>query len=257
VQRIDYGPWGEVLVDTSPGFQPFGFSGGLYSPETGLVRFGARDYDPVLARWTAKDPLLFDAGDTNLYAYVGSDPINFVDPTGRLIWDLLDFYFLYQDLRNFGRCPSLGNAFWAGLGILSLAPGIPNWGLLRRADDVIDAGRRAERIGSGTAVTRYYPPNRGFAEGPFPATLRPGAVVDRYGSPNGSFVSPAGTPPGMRSLPHGAQSRPLNRYEVTRPIDVDAGTSAPWFGQTGGGLQFDLGSSVGDLVRSGALRPIP
>jgi RHS repeat-associated protein len=82
VQRIDYGPWGEVIVDTNPGFQPFGFAGGLYSSETGLVRFGARDYDPVLGRWTAKDPLLFDGGDTNLYAYTGNDPVNLVDPLG-------------------------------------------------------------------------------------------------------------------------------------------------------------------------------
>jgi RHS repeat-associated protein len=137
VQRMDYGPWGEVLVDTNPGFQPFGFAGGLWSAETGLVRFGARDYDPELGRWTAKDPLLFDGGDTNLYAYAGNDPVNFVDPSGQLLWDLLDIYFFYQDLRDFGRCPSIGNALWAGLGLVSLAPGLPNVGLARRADDLV------------------------------------------------------------------------------------------------------------------------
>ena len=44
-QRLDYDPYGVVLTDTNPGFQPFGFAGGLYDPDTGLVRFGARDYD--------------------------------------------------------------------------------------------------------------------------------------------------------------------------------------------------------------------
>ncbi len=44
-QRIDYDPWGVVTQDTNPGFQPFGYAGGLYDPDTGLVRFGARDYD--------------------------------------------------------------------------------------------------------------------------------------------------------------------------------------------------------------------
>jgi uncharacterized protein RhaS with RHS repeats len=48
------------------------------------VRFGARDYDPALARWTAKDPSGFAGGDTNLYAYAYGDPVNFVDPNGEL-----------------------------------------------------------------------------------------------------------------------------------------------------------------------------
>ncbi len=81
-QRIDYDVWGSVINDTNPGFQPFGFAGGLYDPHTKLIRFGARDYDPETGRWTAKDPILFAGGDTNLYSYVGNNPINFVDPTG-------------------------------------------------------------------------------------------------------------------------------------------------------------------------------
>jgi RHS repeat-associated protein len=70
------------VLDTNPGFQPFGFAGGLYDADTGLVRFGARDYDPEVGRWTAKDPLLFDGGDTNLYAYGVNDPVNNQDPRG-------------------------------------------------------------------------------------------------------------------------------------------------------------------------------
>jgi len=60
----------------------FGFAGGLYDADTGLVRFGARDYDPVVGRWTSKDPILFAGGQANLYVYVGGDPINFIDPSG-------------------------------------------------------------------------------------------------------------------------------------------------------------------------------
>jgi hypothetical protein len=47
VQQLNYDINGNVLNDTNPGFQPFGFAGGLYDTDTGLVRFGARDYDPV------------------------------------------------------------------------------------------------------------------------------------------------------------------------------------------------------------------
>jgi RHS repeat-associated protein len=70
-------------VDTNPGFQPFGFAGGLYDADTGLVRFGARDYDAITGRWTAKDPILFAGGQANLYAYVNGDPVNHLDPKGQ------------------------------------------------------------------------------------------------------------------------------------------------------------------------------
>jgi RHS repeat-associated protein len=67
--------------DTCPGFQPFGFQGGLYDRDTGLVRFGARDYDPIIGRWLTKDPLGFEAG-INFYAFCGNDPVNKIDPFG-------------------------------------------------------------------------------------------------------------------------------------------------------------------------------
>ncbi|WP_353572692.1 RHS repeat-associated core domain-containing protein [Candidatus Albibeggiatoa sp. nov. BB20] len=82
VQQLDYDAWGQVLVDTNPGFQPFGYVGSLYESRTGLVRFGARDYDPHTGRWTAQDPILFDGGDSNLYRYVFNNPINLIDPDG-------------------------------------------------------------------------------------------------------------------------------------------------------------------------------
>jgi RHS repeat-associated protein len=85
-QRLDYDVWGRVTLDTNPGFQPFGFAGGLYDRDTGLVRFGARDYDPETGRWTAKDPILFEGGDANLYAYVQNDPVNWRDPEGLDRW---------------------------------------------------------------------------------------------------------------------------------------------------------------------------
>ena len=82
-QRLDYDAFGNVLLDTAPGFQPFGFAGGLYDALTHLVHFGARDYDPETGRWTRKDPILFAGGDTNLYGYVGNDPINNIDSNGK------------------------------------------------------------------------------------------------------------------------------------------------------------------------------
>ena len=85
-QRLDYDAWGRVLTDTNPGFQPFGFAGGIYDQDTGLVRFGARDYDPETGRWTNKDPIGFGGGDFNIYTYVGENPISYVDPIGTNIF---------------------------------------------------------------------------------------------------------------------------------------------------------------------------
>jgi RHS repeat-associated protein len=81
-QRMDYDEFGNVVLDTNPGFQPFGFAGGLYDPDTGLFRFGARDYDSHTGRWTTKDPIRFAGGDLNLYAYVFNNPVSLVDPEG-------------------------------------------------------------------------------------------------------------------------------------------------------------------------------
>ena len=83
-QRLDYDEYGVVLMDSAPGFQPFGFAGGIYDHQTKLVRFGARDYDAEVGRWTSKDPILFDGVDgTNLYGYVVNDPMNGLDPEGQ------------------------------------------------------------------------------------------------------------------------------------------------------------------------------
>jgi RHS repeat-associated protein len=82
VQHIDYDEFGNIILDTNPGFQPFGFAGGLFDQHTKLTHFGAREYDASTGRWLTVDPVLFDAGQTNLYAYVDNDPVNCIDPSG-------------------------------------------------------------------------------------------------------------------------------------------------------------------------------
>jgi RHS repeat-associated protein len=108
-QAMDYDEFGNVTKDTNPGYQPFGFAGGLYDQDTKLVKFGARNYDPSIGRWISKDPILFDGGDTNLYGYVGTvgkpgietnlysysfqDPVNFIDPSGLFGEDIVAQFY--------------------------------------------------------------------------------------------------------------------------------------------------------------------
>lgn len=82
VERLDSDELGAV-VSTSPWtIVPLGYRGGLLEPDTGLVRFGARDYDPSIGRFTTRDPILFHGGQTNLYLFAAGDPVNLADPTG-------------------------------------------------------------------------------------------------------------------------------------------------------------------------------
>jgi len=83
VKGIEYDSFGNIINDTNPSFIiPFGFAGGLHDRDTNLVRFGFRDYDPDVGRWTAKDPIFFAGGDMDLYGYCLNDPVNWVDPWG-------------------------------------------------------------------------------------------------------------------------------------------------------------------------------
>jgi hypothetical protein len=112
-----------------------------------------------------------------------------------------------------------------------------------------DAGTAA-----GKEITTYYPPDRGFFDEPTSQVLDTGTRIDRYGGEGGTFVSPEGTPEPMRALPPGATTRPYNIYEVVNPIEVRAGTVAPWFGQLGLGTQYELPDSVGNLIENGYLK---
>ncbi len=114
VQKLVYDEFGKVLSDTNPGFQPFGFAGGVYDAQTGLTKFGVRDYDAEVGRWISKDPILFGGGDTNLYGYSLSDPINKLDPHG------LDWIYsqstgaIYQTGANGEAIPSTGGQGYSG-----------------------------------------------------------------------------------------------------------------------------------------------
>ena len=90
VERYAYDPHGLASVLT-PAFaarasSSYGWvhlhQGGRLEPTTGMYQFGHRWYSPTLMRWLQQDPIGFDAGDTNLYRYVGNNPTNATDPSG-------------------------------------------------------------------------------------------------------------------------------------------------------------------------------
>jgi RHS repeat-associated protein len=71
----------------------------MYRHASGLYLTHYRFYDPEAGRWLNRDPI-GEHGGTNLYAYVGGNPVNYVDPTGEFAIAL----------------PLLNPATWAALG---------------------------------------------------------------------------------------------------------------------------------------------
>lgn len=101
-----------------------------------------------------------------------------------------------------------------------------------------------------------YPPKCGF-EGSFEVvTLKPGCLVDRFGSNYGSFVAPFGTPFEQRALLPESYSKPYHTYKVLEPVEVLRGKSAPWFNDPGLGTQYKFCESINSILESGKLEEI-
>ncbi len=84
VSYIEYDSFGNVTRNTLPELWfPLGFACGLNDPFTGFVRFGFRDYDPEVGRFTAKDPAHDMRGDGDLYDYCVDGPARRIAPLNK------------------------------------------------------------------------------------------------------------------------------------------------------------------------------
>ncbi|MFA5565523.1 MAG: RHS repeat-associated core domain-containing protein [Acidimicrobiia bacterium] len=82
VQALDYDPLGDIVADSNPGFQPFGYAGALHDSVAQVVDLGARQLDLSSSRFLQPDPLDLAGGQSNLYVYAGNNPVNRHDPHG-------------------------------------------------------------------------------------------------------------------------------------------------------------------------------
>jgi RHS repeat-associated protein len=84
VQKYDYDSFGNMSHHWPLIKQPYTYTGREYDPETSLYYYRARYYDARSGRFISKDPIGFATGDINLYVYVENNPVNLVDPTGKV-----------------------------------------------------------------------------------------------------------------------------------------------------------------------------
>ncbi len=84
-RNYTYSPFGKTLEAEGTLTNPFMFTGQWYDSEIGQYYLRARMYDPELARFTGRDPVLGSFKEPmtlHAYLYCLNDPINRIDPLG-------------------------------------------------------------------------------------------------------------------------------------------------------------------------------
>jgi len=113
VGAMRHDPWGRRLEDSLSTLIPFDFEGGMGDTDTGLVRFGARDYDPEVGRWLTKGPIPLGAHGANVYGYALHDPINLQDPNGRDVCRNSAPGFAHHDWVTIDNDPNSSYGYWS------------------------------------------------------------------------------------------------------------------------------------------------
>ena len=80
--QASYEPFGTTPSVSGTITQNLRFPGQYFDVESGWNHNGFRDYLPALGRYAEPDPLGRLGSGNDLYAYVGDNPANLVDPLG-------------------------------------------------------------------------------------------------------------------------------------------------------------------------------
>ncbi|MFA5038840.1 MAG: RHS repeat-associated core domain-containing protein [Candidatus Omnitrophota bacterium] len=88
--HYEYTPYGSIAVSEVLLFSASNYLfNGKELDQTGLYFYGARYYDPDIARFVTPDTIVqapHDSQSLNRYSYCRNNPVNYIDPTGHFWW---------------------------------------------------------------------------------------------------------------------------------------------------------------------------
>ena len=94
--QYDYDIWGNPTLTIETTSNAIRYAGEFLDNETGLYYLRARYYDPYIGRFISEDSYWGEDSNPlslNLYTYCENDPIRYVDPTGHMSANELDWLF--------------------------------------------------------------------------------------------------------------------------------------------------------------------
>jgi len=180
-----YDPWGLTIGDETDEtvFNPYRFGGYFWEPEISQYHCFRRQYDPVLARFTSRDPVIGDFKEPltlHAYLYCLNDPINLTDPTGKFA----DIYLRQKDanaclvaqqtlMQKIKALATFANAMRSGTMNAMFGPDSTDWklkfaiGFVAGTIEMQVGFRKGAALGSGIAAAFTSSLNEAFSDDKF------------------------------------------------------------------------------------------
>ena len=153
--HVDYFTFGGIVPgsESGSGGDRFKFAGRELDSEIGLYYNRARYYDANTGRFISEDPIGFRGGQANLYAYVGNQPTEQLDPTGRDAWSYVNGAVIGAAAA--ALVLAAAPAVAVGAGVLIIAGGAAAGGAVGNLLYPNDPGKAAIAGGAAGAGTAF------------------------------------------------------------------------------------------------------
>jgi RHS repeat-associated protein len=162
VQSSSYAPYGLDREPSNTGVSSYKFNDQEQDSSTNLYNYNARHYDPATGQFISPDsiiPDVYDPQQLNRYAYARNNPLKYTDPSGHILYDIIDVISFVDSAVTFIKDPSLANGAMLAMDTAGLLPGVPGAGTVKMgikatskiidATKAVKAGKKAK-----TAATK-------------------------------------------------------------------------------------------------------